>query len=255
MYPFVSISLASLLIMAVPVHAAGSAKDGLQAMKELNVIVLGDMKAGHDVEGKAFVGGDLTGNGTYGIGNDRQGLAPSERPTLTVVGNARVGNLGNGANGGAGKVSTSPGVMVGGNLSGMNLNAANTMVRVGGAISNANGSPGSAISAGGARSGYLNANGAIVSTGMGDGFTAPLVASLRAEKAEMAASLLALSAAMGAMDTTAGSGFDFRDSNNVKLNAVAGSNGIAVINVDAATLFGSTRGLSYNFDPALTTIV
>ena len=78
----------AMALAATPALAAGDAGNGLQAMRELNLIVLGNMSGGHDVEGKTFVGGELSGNNTpLGIGNGSQGAAPSARRTLTVGGN------------------------------------------------------------------------------------------------------------------------------------------------------------------------
>ena len=84
--------------------AAGDAAAGLKAMKELNLIVLGDLKAnGQEVEGKTFVGGNLSGGGTnWGIGNATQGAAVSDWRNLTVNGdNSNSGQINNGSNGGS----------------------------------------------------------------------------------------------------------------------------------------------------------
>src|SRR6187402_1063765 len=42
---------------------------GLNAMKQLNLIALGNATLSSDVEGKVFVGGNLTGSGPIAIGN------------------------------------------------------------------------------------------------------------------------------------------------------------------------------------------
>lgn len=78
-----------------------SASRGLQAMRELNVISLGNLNSNHSVEGRTFVGGNLSGNGNYGNGSvtqPSQGFAASGRATLTVVGNASSFTLNNGNN-------------------------------------------------------------------------------------------------------------------------------------------------------------
>ncbi|MEY2884705.1 MAG: hypothetical protein RL490_2429, partial [Pseudomonadota bacterium] len=41
-------------LATTPAQAAGDAAAGLQAMRELNLIVLGNLNAGHETEGKAF---------------------------------------------------------------------------------------------------------------------------------------------------------------------------------------------------------
>lgn len=246
---------AALFAFATTAHAAGNAEAGLQAMKEHNVIVFGDMAASHDVEGKTFIGGNLTtGGGIFGIGNGAQGQATSDAPILTVVGNAAGGKLHNGSNGGAGSLATNPGMVVGGNAHGFNFNAQNAQVKIGGNFTNSNASNGTIIDVGGSTSG-VNANGATINANLGSGFAGALAADLSAQKATLYNDLTALSAALGELQTTAGSGFDFSDHNNVKLTAVAGDDGFAVLNVSADQLFGSTSGLSYDFTPGLTTIV
>ncbi len=144
------------LLIAAPAFAAGSAANGAQAMRELNLIVLGNMQAqGGEVEGKAFVGGTVTGNSfQVGFGssaNASQGLAQSARPTWTA-GNQPINiNVLNGSNGGQGLVgdfgTTSVyGAAVQGNAQSFNLNAQGGTVRVGGdMLSNLNIGSGTAM--------------------------------------------------------------------------------------------------------------
>lgn len=177
-------------------------------MREINLIVLGDLKQNNqNVEGKTFVGGDLSGGGQYGTGSQRGRQAQSDRATLTVVGNV-TGNgikLHNGVNGGTGTIGAPAGVQVGGNLSaGMDMNSRDASVQVGGDVRNINGSSGSTIEAGGNRQGYLNANGAQIATGKGQGFADQLVSGLSAEQAKLAADLSATSAALAALGSTDG---------------------------------------------------
>jgi len=91
-----------------------NATAGIQAMKELNLIVIGDLNSGHEVEGKAFIGGNVSGNAeNFGIGNadfnrKNQGFAANSRPTLTVGGNVSSGvQINNGAIGDTGKTVSS----------------------------------------------------------------------------------------------------------------------------------------------------
>jgi len=103
---------------------------GLDAMSAYNLIVLGNLTSSSEVEGRTFVGGDLTGNSSnYQISSSVPPLTGSV-PGLTVVGNVTGGtkNLDNGS-----------GAIVGGNVtSGFNLNGAAQTVDVGGTISNTN---------------------------------------------------------------------------------------------------------------------
>jgi len=257
---FMKVSMAAIAAMGFvagtgTAQAEGNAADGLKAMQELNLIVLGKMTGGHDVEGKAFVGGDLTGNTPFGIGNKSQGLTPSDRPTLTVVGDATGGgSINNGWNGGAGSVATIPGMVVGGDVTGFTLNTQNAVVKVGGKLTGTNLSEGSTVDVGGKVVGG-NANGATVNGNLGNGFAVGLLSDLGDQKSKLSQDLAALSSALGSLATTAGSGFDFTDHNNVKMKAVAGDSGFAVINVDASDFFGNISGLSYDFTPGLTTVV
>jgi hypothetical protein len=60
----------AIALPAVPANAAGNASADLQAMRELNLIVLDNLNAGHETEGKALIGGSVTGrNSNFGIGN------------------------------------------------------------------------------------------------------------------------------------------------------------------------------------------
>jgi choice-of-anchor A domain-containing protein len=95
---------AALLTLATPAGAVitvtntmkWQAASALQAMRELNLIVLGDVNAASDVEGKIFVGGNVNGS-TWDIGHGRAsgtGAAYSSRPTLLVGGNINIGGGG-----------------------------------------------------------------------------------------------------------------------------------------------------------------
>lgn len=231
---------AAMIVAAVPSHAA-SVVEAQQAMRELNLIVFGDMNGASNVEGKAFIGGNLTNGTQFGVGrsNPGQSLAPSDRPTLTVLGNAS-GNsiqLQNGSNGGAGLVGTPPGVVVGGNLggNGMNMNAQNAVVRVGGNASGVNGSNGSTITTGGSFSGNLN--GAALSANQGAGFRNALVAEVTAERDALVANLSHFSNALADLEATSGNSTAVFGS-RLTFNAVDGGRGFSVFNMDAAFLSG-----------------
>lgn len=185
------LTLAALL--STPASAAGNAANGLQAMRELNLIVLDNLNAGHETEGKAFIGGNITGQtSNFGIGNSTQGGAISTRRTLTVGGN--VGpqvNLNQGSNGGNGSVASNPGILIGGNYAGGNFNVPGAAIDIGGNFSNgnvnlvngqtvnvggtitanANGSNNTqTVNAGGGING--NANGAVFNANLGTGWNA-----------------------------------------------------------------------------------
>ncbi len=229
--------IASALLLAAPAFAAapvGNPAAGLQAMRELNLIVFGDLKQNNqNVEGKTFVGGDLTGGGQYGTGNSARSQAESGRATLSVVGDVS-GNdikLHNGSNGGNGSIGAPAAVAVGGNLaSGMNMNAGNAIVNIGGDVRNLNGSAGSAISVGGGRSGYLNANGAKVTTRLGGDYADQLVSGLTAEQEKLQADLNATSLALTGLSTTAGNSITSYYG-RMTFNAMDDGSGISVFNI------------------------
>jgi choice-of-anchor A domain-containing protein len=121
------------MVLTSPALAAGNAANDAQAMRELNLILLGNMQAQNgEVEGKAIVGGAVTGNSfQVGFGssaNTSQGSAQSARPTWTA-GNQPINiNVRNSSNGGQGLVgafgTTSVyGAAVQGNAQSFNLNA------------------------------------------------------------------------------------------------------------------------------------
>lgn len=215
--------VAGLVLAALPSLAVASPVVGIDALKQWNLIVLGDLTSSSEVEGRTFVGGNLSGNSSnYQI----RTVAASDYalPGLTVVGDVLGGtkNLNNGS-----------GALVGGNVqSGFNLNGGIQTVKVGGLLSNTN----------------INQN--IVQAGLGTsdpGF----VAGLNQQKTLLASSMTDLSnsyAGLAATGQVAISG------NRATFNAVVGANGVGVFNLTAADLsrFGE---IAFNTNGADTVIV
>ncbi|WP_404822888.1 choice-of-anchor A family protein [Novosphingobium huizhouense] len=124
---------ASLAVLALTAPAgaafAESTAVGIDALKVYNLVVLGDLNSSSEVEGRTWVGGNLTGTSS----NYQIKALPASTftgPGLTVVGDVTGGfkNLNNGS-----------GAVVGGSVSsGFNLNGAPQTVKVGGTISNTN---------------------------------------------------------------------------------------------------------------------
>lgn len=85
MKTWVVAAAAAAAILASPAAARGNAADGLQAMRELNAIVLGDLRTNQHIQGKAFVGGKAEGQVTVAQGGS-QGYQASARPHLTIGG-------------------------------------------------------------------------------------------------------------------------------------------------------------------------
>jgi len=120
-------AVTAMAVLASPSMA--TPLSGTDALREWNLVVLGDLKSSSEVEGRTFVGGDLSGTSSnYQIGTPAS--SGTGKPGLTVVGNVTgdIKNINNGA-----------GAVIGGNVeSGFNLNGPAQTVKVGGTISNTN---------------------------------------------------------------------------------------------------------------------
>lgn len=213
---FVGTALATAPAMASPVT-------GTDALREWNLIVLGDLKSSSEVEGRTFVGGDLTGTSSnYQIGQPTP--SPSGQPGLTVVGNVIGGikNLNNGA-----------GAVVGGNVeSGFNLNGPSQTVKVGGTISNTN----------------VNQN--VVQSGLSvsdPGFANALAV----QGSTLAGSMKELSASLSGLK--ANSQMDI-SGNRATFNAKPNADGVAVFSISGDNL-NSTGEIAFNLNGADTAIV
>ncbi len=131
-----TVSLSAVLLAGTSAGAVtGNARNGLTAMQGLNVIALRNLNAGGgEIEGKAYVGGNFTGNTVQvGFGNSQQGEKASSYATLTVGGALGNGvNLFDGPNGGSGTLG-SFGAYVAGNAGGkIDLHNKAAAVNVGG---------------------------------------------------------------------------------------------------------------------------
>ncbi|HSZ51967.1 MAG TPA: collagen-binding domain-containing protein [Caulobacteraceae bacterium] len=234
------VAAVALLALSTGAHATPTAaQQGLVDLSEFNVIVLGNMHAGQDVEGNAYVGGNLSGgSANFGTGSSTgQGYTASTNPTLTVGGNVTLGNV---------QINSgySPGgVTVGGNISGLNLNTAGT-VTVGGTLSNFNGHSGSSVSYG-SKSGNFNLNGATKSQ-LTSGQSAALVSQLTTQTSTMATDLEDLSKALAALKPTAGDSVSVPttggDAHDLKVVANSGS-GYIVIDTTTAVLNSASNQL------------
>ncbi len=267
-----SILLAGLMAGAsvtLPASAAvvGDPAAGLKAMRELNVISLGNLQAGSDIEGKAFVGGNVTGNtltiGTGTNANPGQGFSPSDRPTLSVGGNVGSVNLNNGRNGSEAQGTVSPaGIRVGGNLGGANLNTRNATVSVGGNLGGINASQNSTVRYGGTASGNLNANGGSIArdASLASGGSNSVSAALAAEKTQLASDVAALSTALGNLAIANNPSNIIMSGSRATFNAVDNGSGYALFNITAGQgFFDSVNEVLFNIPAAaggfLTTII
>lgn len=258
--------LLAATVLAAPANAAGNAAAGLQAMRELNLIVLDDMTAGHETEGKAFIGGNMTGNtSNFAFGNSTQGEAVSTRRSLTVGGNVENQiNIEQGPNGTSGLVATVPGILIGGNYAGGNFNVPGAAIDIGGNFvngnvnlvngqtvnvggnitANANGNNASqTVNAGGSING--NANGAVFNANKGIGWNAATTSlAIAAERIQLSADLQALSSTLSGLANT--SNVTASGTNNPVIHGVDAGQGFAVLNLTSAFFTSYAGQLSYD---------
>lgn len=215
------LALAGAALISSPVLA--SPVTGTDALREWNLIVLGDLNSSSEVEGRTFVGGDLTGTSSnYLISTPA--ASPTGQPGLTVVGNVTGGvkNLNNGS-----------GAIVGGNVeSGFNLNGAAQTVKVGGTISNTN----------------VNQNNVLSGLSASDpGFSS----SLAAQGAALGGSMKELSANMSGLAVNSQMQIS---GNRATFNASPNADGLAVFSISANDL-NSIGEIAFNLNGADTAIV
>jgi choice-of-anchor A domain-containing protein len=221
---FASTAVVAVSLAALPVFAqSASPITGIDALKEWNLVVLGNLESSSEVEGRTFVGGNLTGNSSnYNI----RGGTPSTngQPGLTVVGDVTGGhkNLNNGS-----------GAVVGGNVSsGFNLNGSPQTVKVGGTISNTN----------------VNQNTVVSNLGT----TNPaFTVQLQQQKTQLADSMGSLSFSMGTL--TSNSQLSIQGNKGV-FTAQPNAQGLAVFNITAADL-DKIGEIQFNLNGADTAIV
>lgn len=208
--------------LIVPVLAQSQAVTGIDALREWNLVVLGNLDSSSEVEGRTFVGGNLTGNSSnYGI---RATTSANGQPGLTVVGNVTGGhkNLNNGA-----------GAVVGGNVtSGFNLNGPNQTVKVGGMIRNTNVNQNSVVA---------NLDASNPAFGLG----------LQQQKSDLQSSLGSLSFDMGTLNANSQLSVQ---GNRGTFNAQPNAQGLAVFAINAADL-DKIGEIQFNLNGADTAVV
>jgi choice-of-anchor A domain-containing protein len=224
------------LAVAAPAHADVVSAQQLSLLDQFNLIVLGNLSASSDVEGRAFVGGNVSGNFTNGLTAGDITPSPSGYNTLTVDGN--IGGQVNINNGG---------FTVGGNATNINTNnSAGTISQAGGNIANIN-LNGGALQYGGA-SGNINLNGGATKTQVAGLSTNPLPVSTFAP-------LSALSLTLDGLAATSTAYVD--GGNHAIFNAVAGANGQAVFDINAslAAQIFSAASFQFNLGTATSVII
>ena len=239
----------------MPAHAVvfssadlASAKNGLQIMRELNVVTFNDLNEFSHVQGKAFVGGSLGGNAnaTFGQGNGSVGAAASTRPTLAVVNNANTGfTLQNGTNGTNGRVAATPQADIGKNfLVAATTNIDGSGLRVGGTLGpllNVNGGP--AIRYGGTYAGVTTGNGRVSRDGtIAAGGSADLYAALNSQRTTMVTDLSRLSTVLASLTSN---GTMSTNGSNVTFDfsGLSPSTGYGAYTIAASSLFSYNGAL------------
>lgn len=215
---------AALVAMAlsIPALAQNPTITGIDALREWNLVVLGNLDSSSEVEGRTFVGGNLTGNSSnYGT---RATTSANGQPGLTVVGNV---------NGGHKNLNNGSGAVVGGNVtSGFNLNGPSQTVKVGGMIRNTNVNQNSVLS---------NLDASDPAFGLG----------LQQQKADLKSSLASLSFDMGTL--AANSQMSVQGNRGI-FDAQPDAQGLAVFAITAADL-DKIGEIQFNLGGADTAIV
>ena len=216
-----ALALTALALAPAPAFAATQLQ-GVAALHEWNLIVLGNVQSSSEVEGRTFIGGDLSGNSSN---YQTRTPAPSSNgnPGLTVVGNVTGGtkNLNNGS-----------GATIGGNVtSGFNLNGPVQTVNVGGTISSTN----------------VNQN--TVNSGLAS--TSGFLSALADQRDELISSLASLSQSLAGLAPTNTASIA---SNRATFDVTPDSQGLAVYSLNASDLdtFGE---IQFNRNGADTVIV
>jgi choice-of-anchor A domain-containing protein len=262
------ISIAAFLAataLAAPAYALNDAVAGATYLKEFNLIVFDDMSLTSEVEGKAFIGGDLLAgsSGNFGIGSSASGNTQGQattggHPILFVGGNNLTGfnsiHVKNGPNGPSGNLSTTgSSAVIGGNSQAIELQDGQRSWTVGGNLLNAGNFPINNMRLGGnvldgnlggvsggtieygASSNRINFNGA---TAISNPALAATIASEVATKvANVVSDVKALSTELAGMTVLNPSDFNIMGS-DLTLTAVDGGEGFALFNLDGNALAG-----------------
>jgi choice-of-anchor A domain-containing protein len=150
------------------------------------------------------------------------------------------------------KAGSNTNVQVGGSVGGLDMQGAGAVVGVGANTNNFNGASGGILKTN-TKSGYANANGATVTSGLGLGWNAGDLTGLNqtsgvaAETAQLGLDLAALSQTFAGLTVATNHSTANFLSNKLTLNAVGEPEGFALFNLDASKLTGTD--LAYNFAP------
>jgi len=224
-----------------------AAMGGLKAMQKLNLLTFGDTTLHSDVEGKVYVGGNLTGNNApVAIGNSTKGQAylhDNIYRSLTVGGNASNVQINNGI--GLSNIQA----VVGGNASGIQINNNNVTasLQVGGNFNAQNFNPSATktVRYGGSISNQQAQDAPYETrdTTLKVGGSADLKAAIANTTALYQSELTTLSQILGAL--TPNATLVSSDTNNIHFNftTAANNSNFAVANITASQLASGTFNL------------
>lgn len=235
--------LAGLTVALVVAGEARAATTAYDLLDQFNAIVFGDFSNNADVEGRAVVGGNLTGGASFYIRPSAQDQATS-LAALNVYGNATAAKTYNFNNAGAAFIA-------GSNSASFNMNGGGSLTVGGNNAGNANMNGGN-LYLGGNTSGSVNLNGGahayMTASAANTGTISPSSAVIKPYTytdtlpdlvSQIETPLKSLSAQLSA--ATANSTFPTIASlqgnfNNVQINATPNAAGLAVFTVSAAVL-------------------
>ena len=213
--------LCALVLSAVPA-TAGTVITGVAALREWNLIVLGNASSSSTVAGRSFIAGTLSGGGSGWLQGNAVPLSTLGTPGLTVVGNVDGSHK-----------SIVGGANVGGTVnSGFNLNGANQTVRAGGDVKNTNVNGNTVIK-------NLNATNPAFGQGLADQSSA-LVLSM----SELSKGYAKLAATNAVVFANGGATF----------NAAPNAAGLAVFSLTGAQ-FNALNQINFNLNGADTVVV
>ena len=205
----VRLMASAMTCMAMATAHAGTALTAGEVLNQFNLVTLGDATIYSHVDGRSYIGGDLTGNGAVFA------MHPNDMPSssfagLTVDGSASGLNV------------TAGGATVLGNLSNSNINSGASVVTGNASNTNFNGSGGSYVY--GTKSGVNTNSGTMTSS-------AAAAQVSTAQSTDFGSLLDSTSDSLQALSST-GSYWSV-SGNRVTFTAVADANGVAVFDLTA----------------------
>jgi choice-of-anchor A domain-containing protein len=220
-----SLGFAAAPVFAAPLEAA-------EILGQFNLVVIGDANSSSHVDGRSFIGGNLSSHGGADFAQHPGDIPASDYAGLTVGGNVSGNVHVNGL-----------GAVVGGNLTGSTINSGPGVVFGSASGNNFNGPA------------YVGTNGGGNNFNGGtDSALATGTAATARNSTDFGTTLLKLSSQLGSMGST-GSTVDIAYG-KVTFNAVANANGVAVFDLTAIdTAVFSANEFQFNLNGANTVIL